>query len=86
MRKVLNSLLGICIMSQATTAQTDAGLLRYPDVSKTQIVFTYANDVWIVPKDGGTAIKLSSPPALKHIPSFRPMAVRLPSAAITMVM
>ena len=72
MRKVLNCLLGICIMSQSTTAQTDAGLLRYPDVSKTQIVFTYANDIWIIPKEGGTAIKLSSPPGIEAYPKFSP--------------
>ncbi|MFT3703521.1 MAG: PDZ domain-containing protein [Agriterribacter sp.] len=53
-------------------AQTDAGLFRYPDVSKTQIVFTYANDLWVVPKEGGTAIKLSSPPGVETFPKFSP--------------
>ena len=28
-----------------------AGMLRYPDVSKTQIVFSYANDLWVVPRE-----------------------------------
>ena len=28
-------------------AQIDAGLFRFPDVSQSQIVFTYANDLWI---------------------------------------
>jgi len=72
MRKALNCLLGVCIMSLSVNAQTDAGLLRYPDVSKTHIVFTYANDIWIVPKDGGTAIKLSSPPGIEAYPKFSP--------------
>jgi hypothetical protein len=36
-------------------AQIDAGLFRYPDVSKTQIAFSYANDIWIMPKEGATA-------------------------------
>src|SRR4051812_14427987 len=72
MRKALTFLLGVCIMSQSTIAQTDAGLLRYPDVSKSQIVFTYANDIWIVPKEGGTAIKLSSPPGIEAFPKFSP--------------
>ena len=30
-------------------AQIDARLIRYHDVSATQIVFTYANDLWLVP-------------------------------------
>ncbi len=50
------------IFSFQLHAQIDAGLFLYPDVSKTQIVFTYANDIWLVPKEGGTAFKLSSPP------------------------
>ena len=27
-------------------------MLRYPDVSKTHIVFSYANDLWLVPRAG----------------------------------
>ncbi|HMU46856.1 MAG TPA: PDZ domain-containing protein [Chitinophagaceae bacterium] len=53
-------------------AQIDAGLFRYPDVSKTQIVFTYANDLWVIPKEGGTAIKLSSPAGVEVYPKFSP--------------
>ena len=53
-------------------AQINAGLYRYPDVSKTQIVFTYANDLWIVPKQGGEAIKLSSPAGVESFPKFSP--------------
>ena len=51
-------------------SQIDAGLFRYPDVSATQIVFSYANDLWVVPKNGGEAIKLSSPPGQEMFPKF----------------
>ncbi|MBK8496430.1 MAG: PD40 domain-containing protein [Chitinophagaceae bacterium] len=54
------------------TAQIDAGLFRYPDVSKTQIVFTYGNDIWIMPKSGGSAEKLSSPAGVESFPKFSP--------------
>jgi len=38
-----------------------------------QIVFTYANDLWVIPKDGGTAIKLSfNRPVSKAFPKFSP--------------
>ncbi|MEO6638128.1 MAG: PDZ domain-containing protein, partial [Ginsengibacter sp.] len=53
-------------------AQTDAGLYRYPDVSRTQIVFTYSNDLWIMPKAGGEAVKLSSPLGVESFPRFSP--------------
>lgn len=58
-------------------AQIDAGLFRYPDVSKTHIVFTYANDIWIVPKEGGNAIKLSSPSGVESFPKFSPDGLNL---------
>ncbi len=59
-------------MYNTAAAQIDAGLFRYPDVSATQIVFSYANDLWIMPKDGGTALKLSSPPGVESYPKFSP--------------
>lgn len=63
----------VSIISSLTIfAQIDAGLFRWPDVSATQIVFTYANDLWVVPKDGGEAIKLSSPAGVEIYPKFSP--------------
>lgn len=53
-------------------AQIDAGLFRFPDVSATHIVFTYANDLWVMPKEGGTAIRLSSPAGVEMWPKFSP--------------
>src|SRR6476620_1663966 len=61
-----------CIISACLFAQIDDGLFRYPDVSQTQIVFTYANDLWVIPKEGGTAVKLSSPPCVETYPKFSP--------------
>src|ERR1700749_4483992 len=54
------------------TAQINAALFRYPDVSATQIVFTYANDLWVVPKEGGKALHLSSPAGVEVFPKFSP--------------
>ncbi len=49
-----------------------AGMLRYPDVSPTHIVFGYSNDLWLVPRDGGVAIPLASPPGQETFPRFSP--------------
>ncbi len=46
------------------------GMLRFPDVSKTHIVFTYANDLWVAPRDGGVASPLASPPGLETFARF----------------
>jgi len=69
-----NAVLFICglVSFVQLHAQIDAGLFRFPDVSQTQIVFTYANDIWIMPKEGGTAVKLSSPPGVESFPKFSP--------------
>ena len=53
-------------------AQIDARLLRFPDVSESQITFIYGDDVWVVPKSGGTAQKLSSPAGQETFPRFSP--------------
>lgn len=53
-------------------AGVDAHLLRQPDISKTQITFVYAGDIWVVPKEGGTAQRLSSPPGEESFPRFSP--------------
>ncbi len=72
MNKPIAVLLSAFAFFQTATAQTNAGLLRYPDVSKNQIVFSYANDIWIVAKTGGIAYKLSSPPGPEVWPKFSP--------------
>jgi len=47
-----------------------AGMLRYPDVSRTYIVFSYANDLWLAPREGGTAVPLASPAGQELHPRF----------------
>lgn len=58
--------------SVSASAQIDARLMRYPDVSATQIVFTYANDLWLVPKTGGVAQRLSTPKGEESFARFSP--------------
>jgi len=72
MRKMIALTAMAVTLLQHAFAQIDAGLFRYPDVSQTQIVFSYANDIWIMPKQGGVAEKLSSPPGVEIYPKFSP--------------
>ena len=51
-------------------AQINARMFRYPDVSATHITFVYAGDIWVVPKLGGTAQRLSSPRGEEQFPRF----------------
>src|SRR5512136_73661 len=52
--------------------QVNAKLMRYMDVSDTQIVFVYGGDIWIMPKTGGTAIQVTHSPGEESWPKFSP--------------
>ena len=54
------------------TAAIDARMLRYPDVSSTQVSFVYAGDIWLAPKSGGRAHRLSTPSGEESFPRFSP--------------
>ncbi len=58
--------------AHVSNAQINAALFRFPDVSQSHIVFTYGNDLWVVPKTGGLAHRLSSPPGVESFPKFSP--------------
>ena len=57
-------------LDDATQSKPSAGMLRYPDVSKSHIVFSYAGDLWKVSRDGGIATPLASPPGQELFPRF----------------
>ncbi|MDQ2774869.1 MAG: protease, partial [Acidobacteriota bacterium] len=46
--------------------------MRNPSVSKTQIVFEYANDLWIADRSGGDARRLTSGIGQEQTPHFSP--------------
>ena len=54
-------------------ARADAPLLlRYPSLSRTQIVFNYAGDLWIVSREGGQARRLTAGAGDETYPQFSP--------------
>lgn len=61
-------------LSISATAQIapHAGMMRFPDVSADSIVFLYADDLWSVPRTGGVASPLASPPGIETFPRFSP--------------
>ena len=61
----------------AVSAQVDARMLRYADVSDTHIVFVYAGDIWVVAKSGGVAQRLSTPTGEEQFPRFSPDGSRI---------
>ncbi len=53
-------------------APTQTRLLRTPTVSSTQIGFAYANNIWVVPRAGGSAKRLTSFQGQTANPHFSP--------------
>jgi len=82
MRRCL-ALFALLLLSGASfaKAQVDARLLQSPDVSQTQIVFTYAGDLWVVAKEGGVATRLSSPAGQELFAHFSPDGSRISYSA-----
>ena len=56
----------------APTQAQGTRFLRQPDVSATHIVFTHANDLWTVARDGGDAIRLTSSEGAETDAAFSP--------------
>lgn len=76
--------LGFCMLALApvpSSAQVDARMFRYPAVSKDKIAFVYAGDIWLVPRTGGTAVRLSSPTGEESFPRFSPDGTKLAFSA-----
>jgi tricorn protease len=74
MRKLLATFFALLILTcHIATAQSNTPLLlRFPTVSKTQIVFNYGGNLWIVGRDGGDARQLTSGIGIETLPQFSP--------------
>ena len=64
--------IGLAAVPSTLAGQVSARMFRYPDVSATQIAFVYAGDIWVVPKTGGTAQRLTTPRGEELFPRFSP--------------
>lgn len=75
----LTGLFSVGVAATPVLAQNkpSAGMMQYPDVSETQIVFSYANDLWVVSKDGGPASPLASPDGVERFPRFNPAGTQI---------
>jgi len=69
------------LSSTPAFAQIDARMFRQPSVSKDQIAFVYAGDIWLVPRKGGTAGRLTSSPGEESFPRFSPDGTRIAYSA-----
>ncbi|HWH50299.1 MAG TPA: protease, partial [Gemmatimonadaceae bacterium] len=66
------AVVGASFNAHPAAAQVDARMLREPTVSATQIAFIYGGDIWIMPKAGGTAQRLTTARGEESFPRFSP--------------
>jgi tricorn protease len=71
-RPVVRSVLAAAACLWMTCAVAGTRLLRFPDVWRDRIVFTYAGDLWTVGAQGGTAVRLTAHPGLELFAKFAP--------------
>lgn len=62
----------IALLSIISYAQQEARVLRFPDISENQIIFTYAGDLYAVSSKGGIARKLTSHKGFEIFARFSP--------------
>src|SRR5437868_7569584 len=85
--KLVRTIQGLCIFvtllscvhspihGQAAPAQPPTGpthLLRYADISRDKVVFSYAGDLWTSAREGGAARRLTTSAGDKLYPKFSP--------------
>jgi tricorn protease len=66
------ALLCLAVLSICTFAQQEARLLRFPAIHGSQLVFSYAGDLYTVDKTGGIARKLTSDIGYEMFARFSP--------------
>jgi tricorn protease len=70
-------LCALAVASIAPPTVPDATMLRYPDIGRSEIVFVFQGNLWVVPKEGGTARPLTSAAGAEVMPRFSPDGSRI---------
>lgn len=65
-------ILAMALCSALSLAANDKILAQHPTLNRTHIVFSYAGDLWSVPREGGDAIHLTTAPGEETSPIFSP--------------
>jgi tricorn protease len=66
------TLFGLLVGGTQRAEAQGTRLLRDPDVGPDHIVFVHANDLWLVGRDGGDAVRLTSGEGGEAGPAFSP--------------
>jgi len=72
----MQKLLAVCVLGCASVSlaqeMQEGRLLRFPDIYKDQVVFSYGGDLWLVSSSGGIARRITTHAGLELFPKFSP--------------
>ncbi|MFI3267643.1 MAG: PDZ domain-containing protein [Rikenellaceae bacterium] len=71
-KKICMAFIALIGASQCLNAADETKLLRFPATNGEEIVFSYAGDLYKVPSNGGTAMKLTSHVGYEMFPRYSP--------------
>ncbi len=66
------ALLTVLVFGAASAPAQGTRFLRRPTVSRDMVAFEYGGDLWVVPRAGGSARRLTSTPSAETDPQFSP--------------
>ena len=83
MDRAFCSLLALCVVPALAFGQApeQTRMLRSPTVSATEIAFAYGSDIWVVPRAGGAARRLTNFEGAASNPFFSPDGKRIAFSA-----
>jgi tricorn protease len=61
-----------CVPLGLAEEMTEGRLMRFPDVYKDKLVFSYGGDLWLASASGGVARRITTHPGLELFPKFSP--------------
>src|SRR5918999_1858286 len=76
---ILSALL--CLLAFTPALGQGTRLLRHPTVSRDQVAFEYAGDLWLVSRSGGQARRITSTQGLEIEPCFSPDGAQIAFSA-----
>ncbi|MFZ0933325.1 MAG: PDZ domain-containing protein [Bryobacteraceae bacterium] len=68
----LTVILGAAASLLCAQPMAEGRLMRFPDIQKGRVVFSYGGDLWLVSSQGGTANRITTHPGLELFPKFSP--------------
>jgi tricorn protease len=71
-KKLMAAAVLLCAALSLAQGLPEGRLMRFPDISRDQIVFSYGGDLWLLPRAGGVAHRITTHPGLELFPKFSP--------------